>query len=128
MQARLRALGMTYAQYLRSEHWANLKRRYRESRLPQACLGCGDPRFQMHHRTYTRLGHELLTDLMPLCGDCHQAVHDYLEDSPHTIAVTHVALRRIFGWTRGQMKKKFRPFRPPGRPNGFSVHPRKEQR
>lgn len=44
MVARLRGMRMTYAQYLASDHWADVKRRYRGSGLPQRCLGCGNAR------------------------------------------------------------------------------------
>jgi 5-methylcytosine-specific restriction endonuclease McrA len=116
---------MSYAQYLRSEHWLKLRARYRASRrLPQKCLGCGNPRFELHHRSYQRVGHELLTDLVPLCRACHQKVHDIEATSRWPIQATHSILRSIFGWTKGQTKKKFSPWRQPGRPNGFSLTPK----
>jgi hypothetical protein len=63
-----------YADYLRSSHWARKKAEYRASELPQACM-CGEENVQLHHKTYERIGAELLTDLEPLCGRCHAAVH-----------------------------------------------------
>ena len=124
--ARLRDLGMTYREYLGSEHWAELKAKYRAaSWLPQNCMGCGYRAVQLHHRTYQRLGFENLTDLMPLCRDCHRKVHEYQDLFGIPIYHTHAIMRKIFGWTKGETKKKFAPFRLKGRPNGFSLTPKK---
>lgn len=66
-----------YASYLRSDHWHNVKKRYRKSRLPWKCGCCqGIKKLDLHHKTYKRLGSERLTDLLPLCRDCHSAVHE----------------------------------------------------
>ena len=44
---------------------------------------CGAPwlleRGDLHHRSYSRLGHERLRDLIPLCRICHIALHRVLE-------------------------------------------------
>lgn len=68
-----------YAAYLRSEHWRDVKARYRASNLPQTCTVCGDPKVALHHRTYQRLGRERLTDLVPLCREHHVKAHEYLD-------------------------------------------------
>jgi hypothetical protein len=74
-QARLQSLGYTsYAEYLGSPHWQNVRRRYRESWLPQECI-CGDDDVQLHHMTYDRVGEERLEDLTPLCRTCHAMIH-----------------------------------------------------
>lgn len=76
-QLRLEQLGYRdYRDYLRSAHWHDLKRRYRESDRPQECI-CGEvERVQLHHLTYERIGHEELTDLTPLCARCHAMIHE----------------------------------------------------
>lgn len=72
---RLRQLGYAnYAEYLRSPAWSDVKRRYRASDLPQACM-CGETIVQLHHKTYERVGEERLDDLAPLCAGCHRLVH-----------------------------------------------------
>jgi hypothetical protein len=65
----------SYAAYLRSDHWRDVKKRYRASAMPQACVVCGEARVDLHHRTYERLGHEELTDLVPLCRQHHGEAH-----------------------------------------------------
>ena len=65
----------TYAQYLKSAHWKNTKRKYRKSKAPQYCLICGDKKYQLHHLTYERIGREHLGDFVPLCATCHGWLH-----------------------------------------------------
>jgi hypothetical protein len=125
--ARLGQLGMTYREYLESEHWANLKRRYRASNLPQMCLGCNDPRVQMHHRTYQRIGREELTDIIPLCKACHDKVHDYCRGNSMHVKDTHAVMRVVFGWSKKQMMEKFKPYRLSGRPNGCALTPKRRK-
>lgn len=80
--AHLRGQGyQDYADYLRSPHWARVRLAYwdravvGDELLPADCL-CGETEdLQLHHKTYERVGHEKLTDLRPLCDDCHRLVH-----------------------------------------------------
>ena len=78
LSARLRPLGFfRYKDYLRSDHWREVRDRYRASDLSQACR-CGAEKVALHHKTYVRLGQEELTDLEPLCSRCHRAEHGRL--------------------------------------------------
>lgn len=73
--ARLAGLGFaSYRDYLRSPRWFDIRRAYRESDLPQQCM-CGADEVELHHLTYDRVGEEELTDLRPLCSNCHQMIH-----------------------------------------------------
>ena len=75
---RLRELGHeSYDAYLRSGHWRRTKARYRSDEdLEQCCYCCGDwEDTHLHHKTYERVGAELLEDLVPLCARCHSMVH-----------------------------------------------------
>jgi hypothetical protein len=67
--------GQPYKLYLRSPEWAEVKRRYRSSKLPQTCVVCGSKKVDLHHKTYERLGKERLTDLVPLCRSHHKWLH-----------------------------------------------------
>lgn len=74
-QVRLREVGYdTYAAYLKSPAWRDLKARYRASDRPQICM-CGEVKVDLHHTTYERVGREELDDLVPLCRDCHTQAH-----------------------------------------------------
>lgn len=117
---KLRKLGYaSYRDYLASDHWKAMRASYRASGLPCQCLVCDDPRFQLHHRTYTRLGREQLGDVLPLCETCHRKVHEYERTHLTNIQGTHKILRKVFGWTRAETNLRFRPFSMPGT-KGFS--------
>ncbi|PLS85251.1 MAG: hypothetical protein CYG60_13590 [Actinobacteria bacterium] len=69
---------MSLSEYLKTIEWGARRNRA----LLQAdnrCRICGSTqRLEVHHRTYERLGHELLSDLVVLCRRCHQLFHDRL--------------------------------------------------
>lgn len=80
MSKPLRAAGYnSYNDYLKSEHWKDLRARYFKSKLPRTCKICESSRVELHHRSYKRLGHERLDDLIPLCRTHHQALHDWFK-------------------------------------------------
>jgi hypothetical protein len=108
--ARLRELGTTYREYLAGPYWAGVRARYRASGMPQECLACGAARFQLHHRSYQRLGCELLTDLVPLCAACHTLVHEASRETGVGVAHTPALLRRALGWSKALTREKFRPY------------------
>ena len=87
LRNRLSMLGFrSYLDYLESDHWKDMKARYRasvrpepgyrEQGLPQTCIVCRDVNVDLHHKTYQRLGEEKLTDLVPLCRNHHDQLHD----------------------------------------------------
>lgn len=66
-----------YRRYMESEEWEATKAWWRRHRGPKRrrCQVCHDRHYDLHHRTYDRLGDERLRDLVPLCRRHHQAVH-----------------------------------------------------
>jgi phage terminase large subunit GpA-like protein len=62
-----------YEAHIRSARWRNMKLdmiRLRGDR----CEHCGrQTTLHLHHKTYERLGRELIADLELLCARCHQA-------------------------------------------------------
>jgi hypothetical protein len=78
----------TYSEYLKSNHWHNLRLRYYASKLftknkrfPSGCHCCGfTGNLELHHRTYKYIGKERLQDLIPLCRRCHQDTHDLVHE------------------------------------------------
>ena len=67
----------------------DFSKRYRESSLPQRCAVCDSTAIQLHHHNYRRLGAEKLTDVTPLCDQCHGEVHRHLKE--HEISVERTA-------------------------------------
>lgn len=68
-----------YLDYIHSPRWRAVKQRFLSSKLRQDCYVCHrwDVPLDLHHKTYKRLFHEKLTDLMLLCRECHKLVHEY---------------------------------------------------
>jgi hypothetical protein len=76
----LSRLGLqTLEEYRKSEQWRETKRRYLTSDYPQRCLVCNSSDFDLHHRSYARLGAEQLFDLVPLCRRHHDELHVLLD-------------------------------------------------
>lgn len=80
----------TTKEYLRSEHWEDVKKRF--SRQDEVCEICGTPHwhkkrdgtwkavrmFVFHHKHYKTVGHEERQDLMRICKRCHDMCHKIL--------------------------------------------------
>ena len=67
-----RGHSLRYQLYLRSPFW-RVRRRIWILRAGGRCQRChGRRQLAIHHRTYTRLGHEHRRDVEVLCWDCHQ--------------------------------------------------------
>ncbi len=76
-QANGRAWWSVYREYLLSEEWA--EKRNAILLRDGGCTICGiSHELEVHHRTYERVGKELLTDLTTLCKPCHKTVTSML--------------------------------------------------
>ena len=66
---------LTYEEYLQTAQWWRTRERI-VSRAGGVCEHClANPSSQVHHKTYDRLGHEDMADLVALCDPCHLKVH-----------------------------------------------------
>lgn len=66
----------TYAAYLASELWANIRRRVFKTRGTTCVCGCGRPATVVHHRCYSEanLTGAILKGLLPMHRDCHHEI------------------------------------------------------
>lgn len=67
-----------YRRHLRSKYWKNLRanRMALAKGLCERCHHGPSPHpLELHHKTYARLGHELLNDVVLLCTRCHLLIH-----------------------------------------------------
>lgn len=65
-----------YIAYLKGESWQELRRRVleRDNYLCQACLNKDAQ--DVHHITYANFGKEFCFELMSICRDCHNLLHE----------------------------------------------------
>lgn len=99
----------TYEAYLRSKHWQRLRVAWQRSGRPYRCAMCDSPRFDLHHITYERIGHESLDDLVPLCPEHQAAIHKVSVRISGNVAAELTRKRRRSNRRR---PKKQRPPRP----------------
>lgn len=67
---------MPYAQYLKTEHWQNVRKAALE-RADYRCQACNEPdNLHVHHRTYENRGCERDSDVTVLCKSCHERFHE----------------------------------------------------
>jgi hypothetical protein len=106
--SRLRELGFeSYEAYLRSAHWASVKKQFRESNRSQNCCVCGSgTKIHIHHRTYHALGAEELDHLIAICEEHHNELHRRLRGSGRSLWDAHETL--FGGKVVKQRKKKKR--------------------
>ena len=72
---------LEYQEYLKSEHWQELRSRILE-RDGHRCQLCGSTEnLHVHHKTYETLWHEADGDLITLCSDCHETFHICLDNA-----------------------------------------------
>mgnify|MGYP000274206070 CR=1 FL=1 len=65
-----------YDKYLLSEEWAK-KREKVLNRANGICEGCGENNAnQVHHLTYKNVGAEFLFELVAICHECHDRLHE----------------------------------------------------
>jgi hypothetical protein len=73
-----------YLRYIRrSPAWQALRRAAMERDGYRCQVWLAHPGVEVHHRTYARLYHEDLADLITLCRECHQAITTVVRRERH---------------------------------------------
>lgn len=102
-----RVIELSYEQYLNSIFWKLKREEVRQARGGRLTCFCCERRqgIQLHHRTYRRLGHERLTDLVPLCDRHHWLPEQMVKvgmasrDDAHERIGGPVAVRHVPGFS-----------------------------
>ena len=75
MEALYQMSDKEYSNYLKSREWS-IKRKKKLNLAKNRCQVCYSPNnLDVHHRTYVRFKHELMSDLTVLCRRCHALFH-----------------------------------------------------
>lgn len=65
-----------YSDYLASDAWRN-RRALVLKRARNVCEGCGvQPATQVHHLSYKHVCNEFLFELVAVCDECHDRIHE----------------------------------------------------
>jgi hypothetical protein len=71
----LRLRSLPYPEYLRSEHWQEVRRKTLERDGHQCRICTSRKSLNVHHLTYERRGEEQARDVITLCRRCHELEH-----------------------------------------------------
>jgi len=96
-EPRVRLTRAQYHEYMSSWAWKRTKWRFLESLPRKICYCCSTPRgpFDVHHRTYARLGVERLSDLCLVCRPCHEDLHAFANKHDLSFAEATKEWRKI---------------------------------
>lgn len=73
---------LDYEEYLESDHWKKFRAKIRR-RAGGYCERCKvGKRADIHHLSYERLGHELPSDVVAVCSECHEWLHGRRSKDP----------------------------------------------
>jgi hypothetical protein len=92
----------SYEEYLSGEHWKEFSKQVRT----KSCYCCRArcTRLSVHHITYDRLGSELPADVITVCDECHEKIHE--------IARKGEPLRNAHNVLMGKQERKSPPIKP----------------
>lgn len=89
--------GMTYEEYLKSDHWAKVKAKASKRPNYQKCEFCDSTEVELHHTSYKWiLTKDELNTIISLCRNHHQEVHDLARSDGLSVRVATIRLRRIY--------------------------------
>jgi len=75
-EARRAKFWQWYDNYLNTQEWQK-KRKLVLERANHTCEGCGiNSAEKVHHLTYRHKGHEFLFELIAVCNECHDRIHE----------------------------------------------------
>jgi hypothetical protein len=66
----------TYKNYLNSRHWKLYKEKYINIYRKECAVCKSKVKLNFHHKTYENVGNESLDDVVILCRECHEKVHN----------------------------------------------------
>jgi len=97
----------SYETFLKSPYWAGVRqKRIVKGSTRCFCCATADHILHLHHITYERLGAELPQDLIPICGPCHERLHEKVRRGQVSLENAHWSVLKEM--TRGRKLSKRR--------------------
>lgn len=108
----LLAIGFaSYAEYLNSRKWAQIRNRVLTKRGKCAC--CGEPATEVHHKDYrqeTMIGADI-SGLVPVCSACHDIAEFNSDGSKATLAAANRSIDMLSSLDSISLPAQQRPWR-----------------
>lgn len=70
-------VAMPYGEYLQTDHWKRKREKVLQLDEYKCRLCSSENQLEVHHRSYLSIGMEKPTDLLTLCGECHDVFHKH---------------------------------------------------
>ena len=81
--------GLTYQEYLESDHWERVKYKASLRSNYQKCEFCPETKVELHHKSYKWINTKFeLSAIIALCRKHHQKIHDYAKDNNVSIRIS----------------------------------------
>lgn len=89
--------GISYKDYLLSDHWKGIKLKASKRPNYKKCEFCDCQKVELHHTSYKWLWHKSeLNVIIALCRKHHQEVHDLAKTTGLSVRLATTKLRRIY--------------------------------
>ena len=89
--------GLTYNEYLKSEHWKKVKEKAKSRLNYQSCEFCNSKKVELHHTSYKWINtNRELSCIIALCRKHHQEVHDFSFKEKISVRIATNRLRKIY--------------------------------
>jgi hypothetical protein len=98
---------VSHKEYCESPHWKLIHKLWVESGYPRRCIACGSIAYELHHINYGHLYHEHLSDLLPLCREHHEGVHEVEKNRGIPISQPETALALMLNWSKSETDLRF---------------------
>jgi len=96
--------GLSYAKYLESQEWREVRAKAAKRPHYQACWHFGSTEgLEIHHRSYKWIGTKhAMRGLVALCRECHQRTHDYAKGNRISVRKATNLLKKEKATLEGQ--------------------------
>lgn len=101
--------GISYGDYLKSSHWKSIKAKAHKRPNYKKCEFCDCQDVELHHTSYKLLfNRRELINIIALCREHHQEVHDLAKSEGISVRVATNKLRRVYKpqyWEKNRVSK-----------------------
>jgi hypothetical protein len=88
---------LTYIEYLKSDHWKELKKKAISRPNYQKCEFCNSEKIELHHTSYKYILTKFeLRNIISVCRYHHQEIHDYSNDKKVSVRIATNHLRKKY--------------------------------